>query len=501
MLLFLVVTIIVALILLGLVVAIGFSRRNGGNRNESRSNFGRGAPCQQPQDLMLYPYQGDGPLGAAPDVDFSMGDSRDMEILPQTVLPNAGFEAETNCAADNAHAGTRYLATVSDFAVRGGFNTTLYSYTVDGGKTWTRNFVPYDNVTSRLLTGDARDWAANSDPVVAYSSDGVSAYFCSLYFNVADSANGLYVGSAPAPSTAGVNVFGNRNNIHAVAVNTSPTATQFEDKPWLSAAPDQAKTLYVSWTRFTASTAFIVMSKSTDGGLTWSLPTQVSDTIYNGAVQGSQIVAGKNGRVFIIYMVAYISGFRAQVLTQSSDGGKTFSKAGTRITPVYLGLNFTSTYRKESFASAAYNSTSQVLHIAFAGTSNVGRARVYYVRVPVNNAASTSSPVSVIQPSNAGGNQMMPAIGSSNNGVVAISWYDTRLGVNNQFLDCFATKSKNDGLSWSPPSANLRLSSSTVNVDSTPFIGDYSGACVSNDGRALSAFSFLLGPSMQTVFF
>lgn len=497
MLVLLVLVVISVLVFLGLLVILGFCRARNKrqwwerlcDKSDDDPPTG-GAPC----DLLVFPAR-----QAIVDSAFTdTGSLREMQLLPKdlplALVTNSGLEAETHCAADSSalSQGQRYIAAVSDFSIRGGFNTTVYSYTVNGGKTWSTFFVPYDVTTARLVTGDGRDWAANSDPTVAYSCDGSIAYFCSLYFNTSDAANGIYVGTAPSPSNSSIAIFNNRMQIHPVVVNPIPTsADAFEDKPWIATAPDHPKTIYASWTRFTATTAFIVISKSVDSGVTWSSPIQASDPKYNGAVQGSQIVVGKNGLVFVIYMAAYISGFRAQIVARSCDGGKTFP-CSAQITPIYLGLTFTSTYRKESFASATYNCATQTLHVAFSGTSNSGHARVYYVRVRGTNLSSSNPKAPII----VGGNQFMPAIGCNSKGVVGISWTNTC--ASNQFIDCFAIKSVDDGVTWSK--AN-QLSSTTVDVDSTPFIGDYNGTCVGTDGRALATFSYLLGPPMQTVFF
>ncbi len=55
----------------------------------------------------------------------------------------------------------------------------------------------------------------------------------------------------------------------------------FEDKPYI-VADNQPKSpyfgnLYVGWSQDRIEDALIVLSRSTDGGLTWSTPLRISD--------------------------------------------------------------------------------------------------------------------------------------------------------------------------------------------------------------------------------
>jgi len=58
------------------------------------------------------------------------------------------------------------VAAISDFSLRGGFNTTKYTLSTNNGSTWKQAFIPR-NSAGLPLTSDGAAWQANSDPVVA----------------------------------------------------------------------------------------------------------------------------------------------------------------------------------------------------------------------------------------------------------------------------------------------------------------------------------------------
>jgi hypothetical protein len=53
------------------------------------------------------------------------------------------------------------IGMISDFSQRGGFNTSKFSVSKDGGKTWKESFVPESGGSP--ATGDGAVWQANSD--------------------------------------------------------------------------------------------------------------------------------------------------------------------------------------------------------------------------------------------------------------------------------------------------------------------------------------------------
>ncbi|HKA52502.1 MAG TPA: hypothetical protein VKJ47_02465, partial [Candidatus Binatia bacterium] len=389
-------------------------------------------------------------------------------VGPTTTLP----EAEEHIAV-NPNNAANLVAAVSDFSLRGGYNTTKYVYSTSGGASggWRENFVPL--VNGSPATRDGRTWEANSDPVVAIDKAG-NVYLADLYFNDSDNANGLYVSAASL--SAGVNFTAAAT--YAVAANPSPTTNVSEDKEWI-AVDNNNGNVYVSWTRFVGSSDSILLSCSTTHGQVWSAPAQINPTSQNGAVQGSQVAVGPFGEVYVVYEVFYVGGVRRHFLAKSTSGcttgGMIFS-APVGITPYFNELRFNSTYRKNSFASLAVSPVKPVgpanvaVYVVYADQpSNQAGAEVEFIR-STDGGSSFSPPV--VLNDNSTGQQFMPAVTTDEKGAIHVSWFDTRNSSSSASYDVYATYSGTGGVSFHP---NVRVTPSRVSAGSASFIGDYAG--------------------------
>ena len=109
----------------------------------------------------------------------------------------------------------------------------------------------------------------------------------------------------------------------------------FNDKEWITVDLNTG-TVYVTWTRFGPSDSPIVMSKSTDGGVTWSRFVVVNSGISASGItpysQGSIPQVGRNGELYIAYESAVCQTLTcdqatdhdAIIMAKSTDGGVTF---------------------------------------------------------------------------------------------------------------------------------------------------------------------------------
>lgn len=394
-------------------------------------------------------------------------------VTPTTTIP----EAEEHVAVD-PNSASNYVAAISDFSQRGGFNTTKWVISTDGGGTWRESFVPLD-ANGFPTTSDGQSWQANSDPVVAISRTG-NVYLADLYINASNSANGFYVSQSTLTNLTAAG--SNFTSTNLVAGNLDPLATTLEDKPWIavdnSSSPTSG-TLYASWTHFDGCFSFagfifcltdsIVVSHSADG-VNWTAPVHIDPSAQDGAVQGSQVAVGPDGSVYVVYEVFLSRGKRQHFLAKSTDGGATFSSP-VAITPSFSELTFSSTYRKNSFAALAVSPANGNVYAVYADQPNksVG-AQVQFI-ASTNGGASFSAPVTIND--NSAGQQFMPAVAVDSSGVIHASWFDTRNSPSNSSIyDIFASFSKDAGGTFA---VNARVTPTSINADSASFIGDYSG--------------------------
>lgn len=114
----------------------------------------------------------------------------------------------------------------------------------------------------------------------------------------------------------------------AIAQPTAP-GVPFEDKPYLVADTSKSRyagNLYVGWTRWTLTDSQMLFSRSTDDGLTWSVPIEISQVRGlprddNGALEGFDGAVGPDGTLYAVWA------FNEHIVfTESHDGGRTFSR-------------------------------------------------------------------------------------------------------------------------------------------------------------------------------
>src|SRR5260370_9077088 len=79
---------------------------------------------------------------------------------------------------------------------------------------------------------------------------------------------------------------------------------------------------YVPWALFNGRSSAIVISKTTDGGVTWSAPQRVSDVFTND--QGSTVVVSTTGTVYVTFET-FNGSTDSVAFAVSTDGGATFT--------------------------------------------------------------------------------------------------------------------------------------------------------------------------------
>jgi hypothetical protein len=394
-------------------------------------------------------------------------------VGPTKTLTTSVPEAEEHIAVDPNNF-KNLIAMISDFSLNGGFNTSKFAFSKNNGTTWKESFVPLSGGSP--ATSDKHVWQANSDPVVGIDKLG-NAYLANLYLQVSGNNvtnDGYYVCSAKLSSGPTFK----QSGCHAV--KTSLTAASFlEDKPWLGVDNSTSKfsgNVYASWTHFTTTSDMIFFSRSTDHGVHWSKAIQISPASQNGGVQGSQVAVGPKGEVYVSYEVFFTSGSR-HFIAKSTNGGVSFG-AAVAMTPGFNDLTFCLDYRCNSFPALAVNPKTGFIYDVYTDQPGANSA-TEFVRSTTAGGLTFTKPVKINDSSK--GQRLMPAVAADKNGVVHMSWFDTRRSPSNpDVLDIFATFTKNNGASFAP---NARANATKITASSGDFIGDYSGIAAGPNGR------------------
>jgi hypothetical protein len=237
-------------------------------------------------------------------------------------------------------------------------------YSNDGGAHWCCNSNPSSTYTpttdpaqiGTLIPGVeylvGGPYGFGGDPSVAFDSHGHVFYA------------GLGVNRTSPPNTVAVNkgMFDGSGNLTwgpPTFINPTTSPSTLNDKEWIAAdwhvtSPFRDR-VYVSWTRFlfnahngSYTQSPIFFAYSTDGGATFSTPTNISGNVLYD--QGSRPIVGYDGTVYVIFEGSTrLATLDSQWIVKSTDGGATFGPP-TKIADVQDVIPPANTaYRDDSF--------------------------------------------------------------------------------------------------------------------------------------------------------
>ncbi len=379
-------------------------------------------------------------------------------------------------------------AATSDCSFFPGVGTSGIYLSSDGGVTW----------TNHGLLDDQASWAgkgviSDGDPVIAFGpkpdghggysyANGARAYYSSLatitslkgfeYIIVSYSDDDGQTWSAPVVAT------------------TRTNSAQFNDKNWVTvdATPGSPYfgTVYLSWTAFRSATATgfgnepVMVVSSTDGGLSFGAPKQLSPAANNGTGngrQGSSTTVGPDGTVYVAFEQA-----SSQVVAVSRDGGASWTRPMT-IGPVadiqdpIPGANF----RTDSFPVIAADPRTGSTTVYAAWTTLTSGGGRTVVAKSTDRGLTWGSPATV---SGTGqGYAFFPGLDVAPDGRVDLAWQGLKavnpaiFGTGNASIDSYYSSLPAGGTTWTAPVKVSTASSdpavSAQNNLQRQFWGDY----------------------------
>ncbi len=283
--------------------------------------------------------------------------------------------------------------------------------------------------------------------------------------------------------------------------------------------------LYDGWMNGVSSSVNnynIEISRSTDHGLTWSSPLNISSAVMAGGHnQGVNINTGPNGEVYAVWSIYdnWPADENAIGFSKSVDGGATFIPA-TRIKNNIKGIRLSSTsknMRVNSFPSMSVDNSNGTYHgnvyVVWAnhgvpGINTGADIDVYLIRSS-DGGSTWSAPVRVNQdPSGVGKEHYFPWITCDpENGTLAVIYYDDR-NVSATQCETWVSYSYDAGDTWQDVKvSDVAYTPSPIPGLAGSYFGDYIGITSKNmkvypvwtdnrSGRGLSYTSpFNLGPA------
>ncbi|MBS1494458.1 MAG: T9SS type A sorting domain-containing protein [Bacteroidetes bacterium] len=325
-------------------------------------------------------------------------------------------------------------------------STNVY-VTTNGGVSWS-------NIATSVSQGD---------PVFAFDSLG-NAYYTVLN-------NGVRIWKS---TNGGLN-WTNLGNIFS---NSSA------DKQWIECdqtAGPYSNYIYVGYTDFSVTPAPIRFYRSTNQGVSWSAPIQLSTT----NSQGSNIAVGPDGRV----VVAWSQGGAA--VRYSTDGGATFApqvQAASYTEPGVFNSTFGRYVLKGDIRVSGFPQIACDL-------SNGPYRGTYYINYAANPLGPDNADIFVVKSTDKGvtwnnltptrvnddvgtTDQWMSDISVDNQGRVWVMWYDSRNDPSNILTETYCAVSTDGGATFT----NIKTANQSFNPGNVKqsqgsgqayYIGDY----------------------------
>ena len=402
-------------------------------------------------------------------------------VLPPTQASEGGDSIVTDSpiAADPLNEGRMLLGSVDSNC--GNDSSVGFALSTDGGSTW-------DRVDCMPVITGRRGGEAVGEPSVGYDQKG-NAYASGTYSDIAGTGDGL---AAVQESSDGGTSWGKPVVALQSPGDTFPYLTHLSvdaspSSPWAGA-------VYVSGVLVSGQGRKnqVLVSHSTNGGATW---TQVAvDSIQKYPAQDVWTRTGvaANGSVYLTWLRCVGGCASGQIiLSKSGDGGSTWSSpqqiATVRMPPDGLPNTFERVYNYPSVAvdnsDGPYAGTVYVVMYTWTGS---------YLKVQImrsTDSGTTWSKPMRLAPKSDTHDQFFPAISVSSTGKVGVSWLDRRNDPNDIDYQAFAAISEDGGQSFG---ANWQLTTAFSNPKNNGtgdnWMGDYTGSTWKSDNVFVAAW-------------
>jgi hypothetical protein len=170
----------------------------------------------------------------------------------------------------------------------GGARGLVSGASLDGGRTWMQSMAAFSHCTGGIAANGG-DYARASDPWVSFAPDG-SVYQVSLSFNGGVLAAGSSSAILVSRSTDGGMTWANPTTV------IRDGAAFFNDKDSITADPTDGRLVYAVWDRLDSQThAPSYFSRTTDSGVSWETARAIYDPGPLAQTINNQIVVLPNG--------------------------------------------------------------------------------------------------------------------------------------------------------------------------------------------------------------
>lgn len=340
----------------------------------------------------------------------------------------------------------------------------------DGGLNWQTRRVPLSDKFKR---------SSYSDPWLDFDSEG-NLYYTAVQFDLSvNSKEGIYI----TCSSDNGNTW--KTDFNFVDYNSKENIQIDRSKIFIDKSSVRKNTIYVSWNELKGFNSYLMFSKSTDGGITFSAPV----TVDRNDIKYCSITGDKSGNLYLVYMK---DGNKINV-KKSDDGGLSWWKESvyTNISPA--GVKDQSQYilkgkngiRVNSEPSVVISGNDELLITYSALGKNNDLSDIYFTALK-QGVSDLTIPVKV-NTDETENDQFFPTITTDESGMIIIMYQDSRNDINNVITETFVSYSSDGGLTFQDKKFTTSPSD-PLEIAVNRYIGDYN-SCVVSDGNLVGVWT------------